>query len=436
MKKEDADLLCNVEGRAPMATLFRSYWLPVLRSDELQSEGAPRRVRLLGRNYVAFRDSEGEVGLLDENCPHRGASLVLARNEDCALQCLYHGWRIDREGQILETPAEPAGRNTIGNNIHQPSYPCVEAGEIVWVYLGEEAQPPPPQFDFTGIPPENILVYKSQLQTNWLRGLDGGFDTAHVMYLHANGLRSNWAGGSSKVPPSKWEIPSGGDDVVPQIEVERTPYGLRYAGIRQGSIPGTSFVRSYHFVLPGYAYIPATNSMASMMAFVPIDNWHTLHWGILYRTDDQAMTYEDREDVLRQLGRRPGIDIDDEGRGFQNRSNQWGQDREAMMRRESFSGIAGIWDEDYAVQESMPPDVHTREHLGASDLAVIRVRRILLDLAKDIQSGKNSAPAFPNDFDLRRIRAAEAVVSAGSDWRDVAPWLDLEESEALVEGSS
>lgn len=434
MKREEIDLICDVEGDAPMAKIFRSYWLPALRSVDLEADGAPRRVRLLGQNYVAFRDTNGDVGLLDEYCPHRGVSLTLARNENCTLQCLYHGWRMDRSGQIVETPAEPGGRNTIGTNVRQPSYPVTEAGQVIWVYLGEpDKQPPPPRFDFTEMPEEHVLAFNSQLQCNWLRGLDGGFDTAHVMYLHADGLRANWADSSSDAR-TQWQVDGSGDDVAPRIEVERTPYGLRYAGIRQADAPGMSFMRSHHFVVPCYAYIPATTTMANVMAFVPIDNEHTLHWGFTYRIDGFPMSAEERADILSVLGKTPGVDQDDEGRSFQNASNHWGQDRGAMMRRESFSGIPGIWTEDYAVQESMPPNVHERENLAKTDLAIIRVRRILIELARGVANGTSDPPVFPRDFDLRRLRALEKVVASDTDWREVAPWRDVDDTDVPTAG--
>ncbi|WP_201453379.1 Rieske 2Fe-2S domain-containing protein, partial [Rhodococcus sp. T7] len=149
------------------------YWTPVLMSEDVVSDGAPRRIKILGGKYVAFRDTEGKVGVLNEACPHRGASLALARNENCALQCLYHGWRVDRNGKVVETPSEPAD-STFKDKIRHIGYPVREAGGLIWAYFGDpEAEPEFPAFDWTARKPEQIYTIRVAQRCNWAQAIEG-----------------------------------------------------------------------------------------------------------------------------------------------------------------------------------------------------------------------------------------------------------------------
>ena len=106
--QEENDLLCLVEGAVPMGTIMRQHWVPACMSEEVaERDGKPARVRLLGEDLVVFRDSEGRLGAIDEFCRHRGASLAFGRNENCGLRCLYHGWKFDVNGNVMEMPSEP-----------------------------------------------------------------------------------------------------------------------------------------------------------------------------------------------------------------------------------------------------------------------------------------------------------------------------------------
>ena len=139
---EENQLLCRVEGAAPMGQLMRRHWVPACLSEEVaERDGPPVRVRLFGEDLVAFRDTQGRLGLLDEFCPHRRASLVYGRNEECGLRCLYHGWKIDVEGNVTEMPSEPNEVKLVERVKHK-SYPLREAGGLVWVYMGPSPEMP------------------------------------------------------------------------------------------------------------------------------------------------------------------------------------------------------------------------------------------------------------------------------------------------------
>jgi phthalate 4,5-dioxygenase len=357
-------LLCRVEGDAAMGRMMRRYWFPAIASNELVADGAPRRVRLLGEDLVAFRDSDGRVGILDENCPHRGASLVLARNEACGLRCLYHGWKFDVEGRTLETPPEPDDLY-FRNKVRAASYPVREAGGLIWTYLGPAGtEPPPLDFEFTHLAEGHVLPMVAIENCNWAQGLEGVIDSAHSNYLHSNAIRPV-AGGPTTIykPDANLDRPS--NDGAPRIELQNTAYGFRYGAIRKPIVdPGKNrYIRVTLFIAPFYAIFPAPDGFGFMQAFVPVDDTHTQFVFVMFKrnepfTDEQRVTHASRSGLL------PGHDLDEFRRPIRNRSNNWQQDREAM-KTSSFSGITGVNTEDIAMQESMGPIYdRSREHLG------------------------------------------------------------------------
>ncbi len=138
MTPEENDLLCRVEGDAPMGQIMRRHWIAACLSEEVLSDGAPVKTRLLGEDLVVFRDSKGRVGVLGEFCAHRRASLLYGRNEECGLRCLYHGWKFDVEGNVLEMASEPSDTN-FPSRVKQKAYPAREAGGFVWCFMGAAA---------------------------------------------------------------------------------------------------------------------------------------------------------------------------------------------------------------------------------------------------------------------------------------------------------
>ena len=150
---EQNDLLTRIGPDTSMGRLMRRYWIPALLSEELpEPDGKPVQVRVLGEELVAFRDTAGRVGLLGEHCSHRGSSLVYARNEECGLRCIYHGWKYDVDGNVLDTPAEPE-RSVLKDKVKHPSYPTHEVAGVVWAYLGPpDKQPLFPNYRYAQIP--------------------------------------------------------------------------------------------------------------------------------------------------------------------------------------------------------------------------------------------------------------------------------------------
>ena len=185
LKQEQNDLLTQTGPGTAMGELFRRYWLPALLAEEVaQAGGAPVRLQLLSEKMLAFRDSEGRLGVIDEFCAHRGVSLWFGRNEEGGIRCPYHGWKYDITGQCLEVPSEPP-ESSYAQRIKLKSYPLIEQGGVVWIYMGPpELQPPPPAWEFATVPAVQSFTSKRVQECNWLQALEGGIDSSHVSFLH------------------------------------------------------------------------------------------------------------------------------------------------------------------------------------------------------------------------------------------------------------
>ncbi|MFE7243095.1 Rieske 2Fe-2S domain-containing protein [Streptomyces sp. NPDC057580] len=432
---EENHRLTRVGADTPMGRVLRRYWLPALSSAELEAGGAPKAVRLLGEDLVAFRGADGHVGVMEAACPHRGASLVIARNEDCALQCLYHGWKIAPDGRILDMPAEPEN-SRYAERIRQIAYRVHEAGSLVWVYMGPpEYEPEFPAWDWTDKPAEQILVLKAIADCNWVQCLEGAIDSAHQTYLHDSRSRNErdlayaqWADEKGLDPTDGFDgtgqIVRPWADGRPRLEVEDTSYGFWYAAIRKPLFKEDQFknVRVTHFVAPFHAAIPSPAGWSQLIMHVPVDDVTTAFYHVRCNLD---APYDDETRAVHTeaAGLVPGRDIDGEFRRVANKSNLWLQDREEM-KRDRFSGIRGTVTEDHAVQESMGPIYdRTREHLATSDLAVIRMRRLLLQSLRRFESGE--APiGLTAPVPYASIRGEERTVPVDQPWQTVGRVLD------------
>src|SRR5499426_138181 len=411
LSREENALLTCVEPGSPMGTTMRRYWIPALLVREVaEPDGPPVRVRLLGEDLIAFRDTRGRVGLLDEYCPHRRASLFFGRNEECGLRCAYHGWKYDADGRCVDMLNEPEELH-FKDKIHITSYPTEELGGIVWAYMGPpERTPPPPRFAWTQAPESHRHVSKVIQETNWLQGLEGGIDTSHAPILHRL-LRVD-----SRRPGFKPTNPFVRGK-APRLVVDVTDYGYQYAGIRP--LDETSVhIRTYHFVLPFHQIRPSENERGLRLVaghtWVPIDDQNTMIYNWEYTLGDEPLNDEDR--LERRLGNGP-LDVDQTTfRGKRNRSNNYLLDRQ-VQKTESFTGIEGINTQDRAIQESMGRIVdRSREHLGPADKAVIQARRLLLHAVKTVAEGGTPRGVEPTYYGLR---ASEGVVPRDADWREI-----------------
>jgi len=420
LSHEDNELLCRVGAGTPMGELIRRYWFPAMLSADLPEPGGPPKgLRLLGEDLVIFRADDGRIGLIDGRCPHRRVRLTLARNEGCGLRCVYHGWLMDADGAVIDTPAEPEV-SRFGRNVRTAAYAVRAVGGLVWAYLGPAAERPPfPEFEWTGLPLGHLVHAQIQARANFVQVLEGTIDSSHVAVLHAD----NVAGSSRDDIDTKTPLderrrsvrPS--TDPRPRIEVEETGYGFHYAALHRPYEGGEGrwWARVTQFVAPFYSFIPGE----IFTAFVPVDDYRSIFFAVSYNRD-APVSEETRREREEHFGVRLGIDLDSDytmlGRGEEN---NWGQDRAAMSHGDSFSGLPGVSIEDVAVQESQGRIVdRSRENLGAQDIAIATMRRLLLAGARRVAAGQPPA-SDPRALDYRSIRPVMRMLEADGRWQDL-----------------
>lgn len=404
LSHEDNELLTRTGPHTPMGSLLRRYWTPALLSEEIpEPDGAPVPVHILGERLVAFRDSSGRVGLLEEHCAHRRASLVFARNEDGGLRCIFHGWKYDATGQCVDMPTEPLDSPACAK-VRLRAYPTREAAGIVWAYLGPGDRVPPfPRFDWTELPPARCRVWKILHECNYAQALERDIDWAHVPIAHRKLSEAELAAGKRLGDFSN-------RDFLPRIEVQATDFGVRSAAVREID-GGRSESKVTCFVLPHYLLLPHIQGHKVAMAFVPRDdqsNWHFL------------VRFNPEQDIdLEHYAESRGLRTLDAGfRKRNNRDNRFLQDRALMRAQRSFNGIAGYIMEDHVLAEIQDPILdRTRERLGSTDGPVIALRERLLAAMRANQAGEDP-PGTDPAFVYEPIKSATLVTPQGVTWQE------------------
>jgi phenylpropionate dioxygenase-like ring-hydroxylating dioxygenase large terminal subunit len=349
---------------------------------------------LLGEDFVAFRSTDGRLGFFREGCPHRGVSLTLARNEDNALRCIYHGWKFQVDGEVVEVPTQTQQHAEFCKRVPLKHFPTREGAGILWVWLGNGPAPRLPDYEFLGIPDEQVHVNYQRLNYNWFQGIEGQVDSSHVTQLHKD-LFKTFVG--TERPEALATL-----DEAPTIEFDDFSGGFRYGAVR--NIPGDKqYVRVTGYVLPWFSYIPFEGG--TCVIHVPEDD---------YTTGLYMMRYN-RHGPLKADHLNPVEDADnfppylDGGREV-----RWGQDRE-LMRRTSWAGFPRhAIQEDFAVAASQGAIAdRTREFLNAADVAVVRVRKLYIDAVKNWQEG-TPVPVLPPS-----ALACGMIVPSNTEWRAI-----------------
>lgn len=414
LSAEDNDLLCRVEGEAPMGQIMRRHWLPACLQEEVaECDGDPVRVRLLGEDLIAFRDTDGRLGVIGEYCPHRRASLALGRNEQCGVRCLYHGWKIDVAGNVLEMPSEPPG-SRFRQKVKHKSYPVHEAAGLVWVFMGPPAEMAP--FDppvFQPTPKTRIAIAKIIVDCNWAQVLEGAIDSAHSSTLHASDMVPAQVDGASVSSDQLWLRPS--TDRAPRLVLQRTPFGFRYAALRRPIRNEATdiYVRTTLFIAPFTVLIPGNNLYNMAIQQVPVDDTHTAFHFIAFgdETTPDTLTWR------RFLRAEVGVDVDRRFRKTRARGNDFLQDRTAM-RNGNFTGIAGIPNQDIAMWETMGPIAdRAQERLGVSDTAILQFRRIMVEAAHEFAATARVIGRGDPYIPHASLRSFQGVVAKTQDWR-------------------
>ena len=404
MPRDTFEPLTRCGRDTSMGRLLREFWTPALPGSALEADGAPYRLKLLGEHLVAFRDTNGRVGILDEACPHRGASLVLGRNEECGLRCLYHGWKLDVEGNVVDTPRE---RNRVyGARLPAMGYPTEERAGMIWTYLGSRRPAPPlPEYPWMSLPDSQVGVICVPIHANWLLGLEATWDPTHVPVLHQSSINP-----AASVTKTVLNIPA-----YEPFDVDRMPYGARLAQLYPNDDHSTS-VRMKEYLFPYMRMNPQTadeDSDIVVFVMVPVDDENMMFWFILYNHDHPT------EEVGFPIQARGPTGIRELPYG---RESNWGQDRQAMKHH--FTGLSldepalGVIVEDLVMLESMSETLdRTKHHLTPADGMVVKARWVMKTMLEEYERD-GTVPDITPAFTLR---PRFLVIPKNESWRDHYP---------------
>lgn len=415
LSAENTDLLCRVGRGTPMGDMMRQYWLPVGYSWEYEPEGQPQRVRVLGEDLVIWRSLDGTPAFTQANCPHRGAGFFFGRTEESGLRCAYHGWKFDADGQCVDMPNEPA-ESAFKEKVRITAYKGADYGGVTWIYMGPNQDDPPgiPQFEWGQIPPENVsYAQKIVYECNWMQALEGELDSTHVYFLHR---RLNID-----------DSPRYGlyhNDQRANFHISEKPYGFTY-GAERHELDGNVYWRTTQFIFPIYGMFPGQDGVVPLSIYLPVDDYHTVHMGIWWKPAGE-MPGDGKPHSL--LPEEPGTLVpgvgpmkpEQHGRFFAKWWPQAAPDSDFLLdqvaKRRNATGIPTVRLQDSAVLHSMGPIMdRTREHLGTTDVSIIRARRMLLRAATQLREDGTPPPAseHPEHYN---VRSCATVLPPGADW--------------------
>jgi phthalate 4,5-dioxygenase oxygenase subunit len=421
LSKQDNETLCRVGPGTPMGELLRQYWFPAIPPFELPSPDCPpKKVRLLGEDLVAFRDSDGKVGLFAQACPHRGASMFFGRNEEAGLRCVYHGWKFDASGACVDMPSEPAESN-FKNKVRIRAYPTRDVNHVIWVYMGPRSTPPPfPEFDIVTLPIDHVTQPRLMMEeANWFQNLEGDIDSVHIDYLHSRLQKDKLMAGGIR---GFFTL-----DRSPRLDVVPTEYGAFYSARRRWDAEGNEWHRISQLILPFHTMIAASSAdTVQLRSWVPIDDHYTLQIvqnGLLSR----PLTPQERDAPLRLFDIAGGLlpeTSDPRSRYFTvaNKRNDYLRDFE-LEKTTQFCGIIFAGNlQDRAMTELMcnedgiePIYDRSKEHLGTTDAMVIQARRLFIRAARALRD-EGRLPANVDDPKAGAVRSASVILPPGADW--------------------
>ncbi len=420
LSKADNELLCRIGPGTPMGAVFRRYWNPICMADQVpEPDGTPTRLEILGERLVLFRASDGRLGLLDEDCLHRGASLALGRVEDGGIRCLYHGWKFATDGALLESPNHPDMRL---RRLSAVAYAVREAGGFVWAYMGPpDREPPFPHWKFFDFDPANVRTVRLYANVNYMQQLEGGTDTSHVGILHSNFARPSWMTGAFRAnddPDNPATLATG--DLAPTLLVEDTEFGFHYAALRElpagpdGTRPALHNVRVVPVIMPTTRIIPAP-AMQFLIFEIPVNDTRTVTFGATYRHDGGPIDTWRLNEIS---GRHdPALLSPQTFEYLGTWDNRFGQDRASMGT--DWSGIKGVAMEDLAIAASQGAIVdRSKEVLVAADKAIVRARRQLLESARRVAAGGDPIGVTA---DVGRIVACDENTPRDARWQALVP---------------
>lgn len=418
ISEQDNELLTRTGAGTQMGDLFRRYWIPALLATELPGPDCPPvRVSLLSERLIAFKDTDGKIGLMDEFCAHRGVSLWFGRNEEGGIRCPYHGWKYDTTGQCVEVPSEPASSGFC-QKIKLKSYPCVEMGGVIWTYMGpQEHMPPMPEFEWLQVDPSQRYLSKRWQESNYLQAMEGGIDSSHVSFLHSGEINSD--------PLHKGtEGAKYARSTNTTFDIHESGGGLMI-GAKRKAEPGFSYWRVTQWMMPWYTLIPPYKGNAlNGHAWVPMDDNNCMAWTMTFHPT-RALT----EEEIAAMDSGHGVHceyVPGTFRPLANMDNDYLMDREAQRKKIHYSGIKGIAVQDSSLQESMGPIAdRTKENLVSTDNAIIMARMRLKKAAKGLEKGKQPPGIDPDE---QKVRSASFILPEDGPFKQTA----LDASEMKV----
>lgn len=417
MKKEN-EALTRVGPGTLMGNLMRQYWLPAMRSEELEAGGSPVRLLLLGEKLIAYRSPSGVVGVMDHQCPHRNASLFFGRNEEGGMRCVYHGWQFDTSGQCVDVPNIPEG-DAFKAKIKTTAYTTFEKHGVVWVFMGDQAKvPPTPKIEVMDAEDGEIELEFAMRECNYLQCLEGDIDTSHLAFLHVGNVEPEQLASSD---PMKYVVANR----RPELEVSDAPWGTTYCAFKTTE-NGSKYLRFANFMFPFWSQAPQGEFETNLFsrAWVPMDDTHTMSITMTWRK--RPPTFKPMKDGNELPGVAPlqllpnSTDWLGRFRTVQNLANDFLIDREAQRSNRIYTGIENIGVQDQAMTDSMGDITdRSREHLSPSDIMIARTRRRLLRAARDLESAGTPPPGLNDPFVYHLARSGELIVENADDWQAV-----------------
>jgi phthalate 4,5-dioxygenase oxygenase subunit len=433
---EDNEALTHVGPGTVMGDLLRQYWVPALLSEELpKADSAPVRVRLLCENLIAFRATSGKIALIQNDCPHRGASFFFGRNEQGGIRCAYHGWKFDLDGNCVDQLNEPE-QSKFESKVHAVTYPCVERGGLVWAYMGPRKEPPPlPDLEPNMMVEGRGRVSPNMFNWNWFQCMENNMDTSHQGILHFGAVPLE----DALDPDKAQEAYAGPVEDLKYIVgtrsttfiVKDTDFGCSYGAYRPGE-PTTNYFRTMHWLFPWVTMTPVIKlgNSANCVITVPLDDTHTMSWGMTTGRLDQPPSsapppgagrglLPNTADFLGRFRLKFFYETAESG------NFDFGVDREVQKTSRTVTGYTGMPSvivQDSAITWSQGAIVdRSRESLGSTDQMIIRVRRRLLAAARDLRE-HGTIPPGVDDPALYRQRSGWALVPTEADfWEYLRP---------------
>jgi len=419
--QEENTLLTQTGRGTPCGELMRRYWQPAALSEELPLD-KPLAVQLFGEELILFRDGEGRAALIGRYCAHQGVDMSYGRVEKDGIRCMYHGWLFDACGKVIVRGEWVEGgekRMEVG----QPAYPCVEAGGVVFAYLGPGNPPSLPPYEFLTAPAENRAVTKILVNCNYLQANEGNIDPVHLSFLHRN-LQDSERDQKRSIPGASVSPNTlAGKDQTPAIEVELADFGLRILTTRMAG-GDKQYLRVTNFIYPNLAAFNGATTGEGYSAHwhVPIDD--QTHW-------KYAFLFSRERPLGDELRNRIRLELDDDHRLKRNRDNRYQQDRETMATQ-TFSGMGFNFQaqDAFATESQGTVQDRTQEHLVSSDKPLVAARKLLLKAIQEVSEGRDPPHILrePSAAHAPKILVIAEMIPAGASPRDYVRSLEKRRS--------